>query len=271
MSTSHIAFSGSIPAIYDACLGPLLFEFSALDVAQRVSSHVTNGTVLEIACGTGISTQALRKALPDDVEIVATDLNPGMLEFAQAKRGELPGMKYEIADAQELPYEANSFECVVCQFGIMFFPDIPKALFEMNRVLKPGGFVVCNIWDTLEANPIALMAHETVAKYFDAEPPSFLKVPFGSCDEESTLHIFRRQGFENMQSDIVEALVESSSPSDIARGFVEGNPGIIEIQDRAKASPQVNMDDLISKIETRYGPNPMQIPFREIVFTGFAP
>ncbi len=124
MSESHTDFSGSIPTVYDTCLGPLLFEFPAADIANRVAGVVDRGRVLEIACGTGISTQFLRQELAPEVEIVATDLNIGMLEYAQEHRGALPGVRYELADALALPYEDRSFEGVVCQFGIMFFPDI---------------------------------------------------------------------------------------------------------------------------------------------------
>ena len=72
MSEFHADFSGSIPAVYDACLGPLLFEFSARDLAGRVGDAVAAGTVLEIACGTGISTFELRRHLDPSIAIVAT-------------------------------------------------------------------------------------------------------------------------------------------------------------------------------------------------------
>ena len=73
MTVSHAAFSGSIPAVYDTCLGPLLFEFSAADMAERVSGAIDRGRVLEIACGTGIGTEFLRQALAPDVEIVIVE------------------------------------------------------------------------------------------------------------------------------------------------------------------------------------------------------
>jgi ubiquinone/menaquinone biosynthesis C-methylase UbiE len=206
MSESHASFSGSIPEAYDAYLGPLLFEFSAADIAGRVAEAVRGAAhVLEIACGTGISTQFLRQRLPPDARIVATDLNPGMLDFAREHRGALPGVRYELADALALPFEARSFDSVVCQFGIMFFPDVSGGLTEMYRVLRPGGFVACNVWDSLEANRVAGIAHETIARYFDTDPPSFLRVPFESCPLEPTLELFRAQGFEEVQAHVVEA------------------------------------------------------------------
>ena len=271
MSKSHASFSGSIPAVYDTCLGPLLFEFSAADMAKRVSSAVDRGRILEIACGTGIGTQFLHEALASEVEIVATDLNPSMLEYAQKHRGALPRVGFELADALCLPYEDQTFDGVVCQFGIMFFPDIAKGLSEMFRVLRPGGFLACNVWGSLEANRVAGIAHETIARYFDSEPPSFLKVPFGSCPEDSTLALFQAQGFENMQVHIVDATVECSSSVEVARGFVEGNPGVVEIHERASAAPETIIQVLAGELEQNFGPAPLQIPLRDLVFSGNAP
>ena len=271
MTETHAAFTGSIPEIYDAHLGPLLFEFSAADIGQRMAANIPSGTVLEIACGTGIATGYLREHLPAEVRIVATDLNPAMLDFAKEHRGSLPGVRYEQADALSLPYEDNSFDGVVCQFGIMFFPDIPKGLSEMLRVLRPGGYIACNVWDSLEVNRVAGIAHETIAHYFDSEPPSFHKVPFGSCAPEPTHALFEAQGFEGVQTHVVDATVERPSAESVALGLVEGNPGVLEIRERANATPEAIVTALAAELEQNFGPPPLQIPLREFVFTGRAP
>jgi len=96
MTSKHAAFTGSIPEIYDAHLGPFLFEFSAKDLADRVKHRIPpDGKILEVACGTGISTYHLRQALPSSVHITATDLNSAMLDFAKGKHADLPGVTFE--------------------------------------------------------------------------------------------------------------------------------------------------------------------------------
>ncbi len=271
MTKSHVEFAGSIPAVYDACLGPLLFEFAAADLAERVARVVSRGRVLELACGTGILTHFLRQHLPPEVEILATDLNPGMLDFAREHRGGLPRVQYQLADALALPYEGGSCDSVVCQFGIMFFPDLSEGLSEMLRVLSPGGYVACNAWDSLEANPVALVAHDTIARYFESEPPTFLKTPFGSCKLEATLEAFRVLGFDRVQGEVVDATIERPSAVEVARGFVMGNPGLVEIQERATAEPATIVAALADDLEQVFGPAPLRIPLRELVFTGHAP
>ena len=99
------AFTGSIPALYDRYLGPLLFEPYAVDLARRLSG-MTAGRVLETAAGTGIVTRALTNALPRSVEIVATDLNQAMLDHALARLGD-SRVIWRQADAQKLPFAAS--------------------------------------------------------------------------------------------------------------------------------------------------------------------
>jgi trans-aconitate methyltransferase len=96
LSDNTTKFTGTIPDVYEENLGPLLFEFYAADLAGRVVAP-GNGKVLETACGTGIATRRLREALPDNIDITATDLNDAMLDVARARRGDLAHVSFEQA------------------------------------------------------------------------------------------------------------------------------------------------------------------------------
>jgi ubiquinone/menaquinone biosynthesis C-methylase UbiE len=117
MSTSDSAFSGSIPALYDRLLVPMLFRPWADDLAERIAALAPRD-VLEIAAGTGVVTERLARDLPN-ANIVATDLNPAMLDEA---RRHAPGVSFQAADAQALPFADASFDAIACQFGMMFYP-----------------------------------------------------------------------------------------------------------------------------------------------------
>ena len=130
-------FAGAIPALYDRYLVPFLFKPFAEDIAWRLF-NLRPGRVLEVAAGTGALTFDLAEAFPKSVEIVATDLNQPMLDFAAGKASP-PNVVWQQADAQALPFDDGAFDAVVCQFGVMFFPDKPAAFREAHRVLKPGG------------------------------------------------------------------------------------------------------------------------------------
>src|ERR1700741_5155727 len=136
MSQKHVAFTGAVPENYDRYLGPVALAPYAEELARRVSV-ADGGAVLELACRTGIVTRRLRDRLSPTVNIVATDLNDAMLDYAAQKfRGE-ESIEWRQADATELPFADESFDTIVCQFGVMFFPDKAKAFAEAYRLLKP--------------------------------------------------------------------------------------------------------------------------------------
>ena len=269
---THASFTGSIPENYDTYLGPLLFEFSAADMATRVARALDGpARVLEVACGTGISTRHLAGALAAGSEICATDLNPAMLEHAAKVNGDLPGVRYATADALDLPDPDDSYDAVVCQFGIMFFPDKLAGMKEMYRVLKPGGLVAVNVWDSFEQNPAVGIVDRVIKEAFADDPPSFLELPFGFHDLAAGEALLAAAGFQTVVSDHVGAAVDVADHADAARGFITGNPTILEIEARAA----VDAEDIIGRageaLARAFGPAPAKLPFRAVVFTARKP
>jgi ubiquinone/menaquinone biosynthesis C-methylase UbiE len=144
MSDMDRSFSGSMPEFYDRILVPVMFEPFAQDLAERLAG-MKSGHVLEIAAGTGVVTRALARKLPAAVAITATDLNPAMLERAKSHAG-IERVEWQEADALALPFGDRLFDCVVCQFGVMFFPDKQASFREALRVLRPGGQFLFSVW-----------------------------------------------------------------------------------------------------------------------------
>src|SRR3954470_21556682 len=165
-------FTGSIPKLYESHLVPLIFEPFALDLAERVLTERPR-RVLEVAAGTGVVTRRLSEALGNGAAIVATDLNPPMLQEAR-ERGTAHPVEWRQADAMQLPFDDASFDAVVCQFGAMFFPDKRKAFAEALRVLRPGGAFHFNVWDRIEDNEFADLVTQAMAAMFPRDPPRFL-------------------------------------------------------------------------------------------------
>jgi ubiquinone/menaquinone biosynthesis C-methylase UbiE len=268
----HARFVGSIPEVYDRCLGPLLFDFAAADLARRVMPRLPRGArVLEVACGTGIATEHLWREAPPGVRIVATDLNEAMVAYARGRRGALSEVTFETADAQALPFADGTFDAVVCQFGIMFFPDKASALAEFSRVLKPGGLLAMNVWDSLKRNEAARIARDVIAGFFETDPPRFLDTPFGFHDVGTMGALIDKAGLRGTQVDRVSETVELPDAWRPARGFVEGNPGILEIQARASADSGAIVRAVAEAYETAFGPSPLQFRLREIVFRATKP
>ncbi|MDB5422846.1 MAG: SAM-dependent methyltransferase [Phenylobacterium sp.] len=230
MSEQDRAFTGSIPEIYDRYMGPMLFEPYALDLARRFTGFA--GALLETAAGTGRVTRALAQALSPRAAITATDLNAPMLaRAAQVVRA--PNVTWREADAQALPFGDASFDAVVCQFGVMFFPDKAAGFSEARRVLKPGGRFVFSVWDSLEANDISRAVHEAVASLFPDNPPSFYaRTPFGYHDEAQIRAALAKAGFGEVEVERVALPTRSGSAADAATALCTGTPLRAEIEAR---------------------------------------
>ena len=227
MTASDTEFTGSIPALYDRCLGPLLFRPFAIEVAHRVRDWHPQ-RILETAAGTGIVTEALQRALPE-TEIVATDLNPAMLDLA-AQRVPPGKVSFQPADAQALPFEDSSFDLVICQFGVMFFPDKVKGGAEARRVLREGGHYLAIIWDRLDRNPVSHAISEALEDEFPEDPPRFLeRMPFGYADMSRIETDLHASGFDHVEIETVE-LSSRVSASDAATGMCQGSPMRSEIE-----------------------------------------
>jgi ubiquinone/menaquinone biosynthesis C-methylase UbiE len=112
--------------------------------------------VLDLACGTGEPALSLAKAVGPSGRVVATDLVPEMLEAARRNAADqgLSNIEFRAADAEALPFANGEFDRVTCRFGIMFFPDIAKAMSEIRRVLKPGGRFCFAVFGTIDENPV---------------------------------------------------------------------------------------------------------------------
>lgn len=217
MNEQAAQFTGSIPENYDRGLGPVLFHGWAEDVSRRVALLRPNN-VLELAAGTGIVTRELRNVLPGECKLIATDLNPPMLDVAKAKFHPQENVQFEQADAMNLGYESGRFDLAICQFGVMFFPDKERSHAEVLRVLKPAGEYLFTLWDSWEANPFARVIHETIARFCPNDPPGFYKVPYAYHDAEAIRGAALNAGF----NEVTVQRLETPSRIESARGFAEG-------------------------------------------------
>jgi SAM-dependent methyltransferase len=246
-------FAGSIPKVYEAHLVPLIFEPYARDLANRLKSRPL-ARVLEIAAGTGVVTRSLASVLPEGVSIVATDLNQPMLDLASAVGTKRP-VEWRQADAMQLPFEDETFDAVICQFGVMFFPDKAKAFSEVRRVLSPGGVFLFNVWDRIEENEFADIVTTALESIFPKDPPRFMaRVPHGYFDRLTIERDLQKGGFVGPpQFTTVTARSLAASPRVPAIAYCQGTPLRNEIEAR-DASRLAEATDLASAaIAHRFG------------------
>lgn len=264
MAEDFSAFTGSIPEYYERSLGPHIFVDYAADIAARAAA-LEPRHVLEMAAGTGIVTRRLRDVLPGDTHLTASDLNEPMLDVATEKFAADEQVAFQSADACALPFGDGAFDCLVCQFGVMFFPDKDLSYREAHRVLAPGGSYVLNVWDEMDANPFARIAHDTIGHFFDDEPPQFYKVPFHYFDREAIAASLREAGFEDVT--VTDLAIEKEIPSAalFAEGLVHGNPASEEIKARGTATAEEVIDAIAEALIDEFG-EPGKMPLQAIVF-----
>lgn len=225
-------FAGSLPKMYQAHLVPLIFEPYATDLANLLAARPVS-RVLEIAAGTGVVTRAMVSVLPESVSILASDLNQTMLDQAVALGTKRP-VEWRQADAMRLPFPDGAFDAVVCQFGVMFFPDKAKAFSEARRVLRSGGLLLFNVWDRIEANEFADAVTTALESLFPTDPPRFLaRTPHGYNDRPTIERDLAGGGFTaSPQFITVSKRSLANSPEIPAIGYCQGTPLRNEIEAR---------------------------------------
>jgi SAM-dependent methyltransferase len=250
---SDRVFAGSIPQLYETHLVPLLFEPYAVDLANRLASRPLT-RVLELAAGTGVATRRLASVLGENVSIVATDLNQPMLDHAAAIGTARP-VEWRQADAMQLPFPEGAFDAVVCQFGVMFFPDKAKGFAEARRVLRPGGIYVFSAWDRIEENEFADTVTTALAPLFPADPPRFLpRVPYAYHDRASIARDVTNGGFTAPpQIDTVAMRSRAASARIPAVGFCQGSPLRSQIEARDASRLGEATDVATEAVARRFG------------------
>jgi ubiquinone/menaquinone biosynthesis C-methylase UbiE len=258
MADGDTVFAGSIPAIYDRFMVPLLFQPYADLVAQRARAH-SPARILETAAGTGVLIPALHRAIPS-ADVVATDLNAPMLAIA-ASRVASAKIRFQQADALALPFEDGAFDLVVCQFGVMFFPDKLRGHREARRVLEPGGKYMLVIWDQIGLNLASRAAGEAVAQLFPTDADAFYeRVPFRYHDPVAIERDLRNAGFANVELETVELRSRAASARDVAIGLVQGTPVRTEIESRDPAMLELATDTATEALRQFEGPDGFDAP-----------
>ncbi|MBS0571909.1 MAG: class I SAM-dependent methyltransferase [Proteobacteria bacterium] len=265
MSQADVKFAGSIPALYEQTLVPLIFAPYADDTAARIAALAPK-RILETAAGTGALTRALVRALPA-ASLTATDLNPAMIAEAQRRLPDGPRLAWRQADALALPFADASFDCVACQFGVMFFPDRVKGMAEARRLLAPGGSYVFAVWDSLATNPVVAEIDAALRSHYPVNPPDFIgRIPHGYHDPVRIEADVRRAGFAEVEIETITHVARAPSAQAAAEAWCQGTPIRSEIE--ARGGPLAAVTARVAEALARnHGPGPVESPIQAIIVT----
>jgi ubiquinone/menaquinone biosynthesis C-methylase UbiE len=245
----------------------MIFVDYAEDIARR-AADLKPGRVLETAAGTGIVSRRLRDHLPPATQLVSTDLSPAMLEIAKAKFKPSEPIGFRPADATALPFPDAAFDLVVCQFGVMFFPDKDKCYREVYRVLVPGGHYLFSVWDAHRYNAFGRIPHELLARFFPDDPPQFQSIPF-SYGFEPIRDSLVAAGFTDITAHVLPFEKDVGDASGLARGLVFGSPVADQIRARG-GMPEQFLEALLAEFQREFG-NPGRMSMQATVYSARRP
>lgn len=182
--------SASAAEVYEEFYLPALFQEWATRMVA--AAHVEPGQrVLDVACGTGVLARALGDRVGPRGSVVGLDINEGMLGVARRKG---PGIEWRQGRAEALPFDTDSFDAALSQFGLMFFQDRHAAIEEMVRVLRPGGRLAVAVWDTLDNTPGYAAFVGLLRRLFGEETAGALRAPFVLGDPDLLRSLFVKTG-----------------------------------------------------------------------------
>jgi ubiquinone/menaquinone biosynthesis C-methylase UbiE len=232
----HEASSNTPAEIYEQCLVPTMFEPFAKDLIQLCNVQPSD-RILDVACGTGIVSRLVIDYVDSSMgKVVGVDINPIMLNMAhRCAAGK--NIEWKEGSAISLPFPSESFDLVICQQGLQFFPDRTKALREMNRVLVRGsnrgykrggkgssyGRLVLRAWTSIKDSPGFHILEQILQETISRGSATILQLPHSLSDSSTLVSLVRAAGFNKILSKEITKTISFPSVEEFVVGYTNGS------------------------------------------------
>jgi SAM-dependent methyltransferase len=212
--------SGDAAEVYERCFVPAIFGRWAPQLvdAARVASE---DRVLDVGCGTGVLARAAADRVAAEAQVTGLDLNEGMLAVARRLR---PQIDWRHGDATKLPFPDGSYDVVVSQFALMYFPDRGAAIKETVRVLRPGGRLAVAVWGPYERATGYVILTEIATRRCGQAAADVLTAPFVLGDEDALRFLFQEAGVDDPAIELRERTIAFPSIEVFVETEVKGSP-----------------------------------------------
>ncbi len=186
------------PDAYEKYIVPAFSGAWAQDIVNRAA--LRNGDrILDVGCGTGIVSRYAVKALGQSGHITGIDINEIVLKKArEICPPNVSPIEWKQGDVTDLPFSDTMFDVVLCQQGLQYFSDRPRALNEINRVLVNQGRVFFSVWRPIEYFPFYSALHSALEHYVSAKAASILASAFTLGESTRLRTLFENAGFKNI-------------------------------------------------------------------------
>ncbi|MGH2531402.1 MAG: methyltransferase domain-containing protein [Thermomicrobiales bacterium] len=220
MSTETWQVAAAAVDIYESQLVPALFAEWAPRLVD--ATGVRSGDwVLDVACGTGVVAREAAARVGPNGRVTGLDLNPGMLAVARRLRFDLV---WHQGDAAALPFADGAFDRVLCQFGLMYFPDRGSSWREMRRVLAPGGTVGLAVWNSIDHSPAFVLLSEILERHAGPSAADILRSPFVLGDLDEVRSLLTAAELRVQRAETLVGAATFSSVDAFVHAEVDGSP-----------------------------------------------
>jgi ubiquinone/menaquinone biosynthesis C-methylase UbiE len=196
----ELTFKSEAAAEYDRAFAHVTAYFMPFLLR---AAHLAPGLrVLDIATGTGLSAEAALAAVGPTGHVMAADLSLSMVEKAHERLGKAPNLLVSVEDGQALSFADGSFDAVLCNLGLMFFPDPMQGLSEFRRVLRPGGRAVVSV-NTVVERSYNHQINVIIARHAPSLAEAVTRT-FALGEASRLRSLFSEAGFEDIRTDTVK-------------------------------------------------------------------
>ena len=217
--------SGSAPEAYERYIVQAFMGDWTRDLVEAAAVQAGE-RVLDVACGTGVVTRLAAQRAGAVGQVVGLDMNAPMLAVAQAALQQEGGssIAWREGDVAAVPFPDASFAVVLCQQGLQFFADKPRALREMCRVLVPGGRLALSVWRSVEYSPWQRAVADALARHVSAEAAAGIRGAFVLGDAEELRALIAGAGFRKVHLRIESKMIRHASLAEFVPGYLAATP-----------------------------------------------
>ena len=245
MSDGHWQLAGSAAELYQRYLVPAITAKWAEDLVHRAQPR-KGEAVLDVACGTGAVTRLTAEQVVQG-EVKGLDLNPGMLAVARGVPHDGAPITWIEGSALNLPFPSDSFDVVLCQLGLQFFPDQKQALREMRRVLRSTGRAALSVYSPIERTPGANAFVLALDEMLGAGSSRIKRGEHSFTSSAQLEALLKNAGFDTVAVSTVQQTIAFPSVLDYVRFQLLATPMTVLLKDVAEPERQTIISSIASK------------------------
>lgn len=248
----HWQLDGSAPELYERYLVPAITSLWAADLLDRAGPN-PGDAVIDIACGTGAVTR-LAAARMAKGRVVGLDFNPGMLAVARSLPNSSIPIEWTEGSALNLPFGDRSFNLVLCQLGLQFFPDRPLAVREMFRVLRKSGRVALSVYSAIERTPAACAFARALDQCLGPDASKIKRAEHIFSEAGHVRTLLADEGFVQIEVNTVTQHISFPSVPDYVRFQLTATPMAGLLSDRNQVERESAIKEVASITQSLLGP-----------------